>query len=154
MMTGQAIMKLDELPVDEAVVIPEANAIVVRTADGVAGFVNQCPHQNLPLTGAHVADGVLICPHHFWRYELSNGQLRSDAEPRPCLEPVEVNVDGNEVSVGFPASKSSPPSLRSQLLARAESWNRDDPPDPNHPGARSVHRTPPRSMRDEPRSIE
>ncbi len=129
--------RVDDLPKNEAVAIAGGNAVLVRTDDGVYGFVNRCLHQDLPLTGAHVADGVLICPHHFWRYELPEGRLCSQAEAAACLATVDVSVEDDEVVVDLPSPPTAEPgSLRAHLLARAETWNRDDPPDAQHPGAR------------------
>ena len=130
-------LPLDELPPNEAVAVADGRAVVVRVGDDVQAFVNRCLHQDLPLAGAHVADGVLICPHHFWRYELPDGRLCSGADSTACLTAVDVEIDGGDVVVDLPwPPPPEPGSLREHLLARAETWNRDDPPEPHHPGAR------------------
>lgn len=142
-MASREMISLDALPLNEAVAVGDERGVIVRTANGVTGFVNRCPHQDRPLTGAHVADGVLICPHHFWRFELPDGQLRSQ-QPQPteqpqqhCLTALKVTIEGNEVAVELPVVETPAMPLRDQLLARAQSWNRDDPPDPHHPGAQN-----------------
>lgn len=136
-MAADATVRLDDLPFDEAVATADDRVVLVRTADGVVGFVNRCLHQDLPLTSAHVADGTLICPHHFWRYDLPDGHLSSQASATACLTAVEVTIVDGAVTVEPPAPpEPEPGSLRAHLLARAATWDRNNPPDPTHPGAR------------------
>jgi nitrite reductase/ring-hydroxylating ferredoxin subunit len=33
-----------------------------------------CPHQNAPLSGARVAAGVVTCPRHGYRFDLTTGE--------------------------------------------------------------------------------
>lgn len=63
--------------------VPEGAALAVKVNGhavalfNVAGELraidNRCPHMGYPLVEAPVFDGVLRCPWHHWRFELSTG---------------------------------------------------------------------------------
>ncbi len=136
--TTIAIGRLADLPTDRAVPVADGSVVVTRTSGGVRALRNLCLHQDLPLTDGHVRDGVLICPHHFWRYDIASGQLRSQQASRRCLISYDVSVIDGEVYVTLPSatlpSATLPPrlepeaippsSLRTRLLERAGRWDR------------------------------
>lgn len=109
---------LDELPTDRCVSVAAGRAIVVRVRNEVAAFQNECLHQASPLAGGLVRGGVLVCPLHFWMYDMPAGTVHGSGEQLPRYD-VEV-VDG-EVFVDVP---EEPParSMREQLLAHAAEW--------------------------------
>ena len=37
---------------------------------------NNCPHAGGNLAGGEVRDGFVLCPWHYWAFQLENGQLR------------------------------------------------------------------------------
>lgn len=115
---------LAELPKDRCTSVAAGRAIVVRVRDEVAAFENQCLHQASPLAGGLVRGGVLVCPLHFWMYDVPAGTLRGSDEQLPRYD-VEV-IDG-EVFVDLPP-EPPPMSMRQQLLAHAEDWKRDHRP--------------------------
>ncbi len=45
--------------------------VLFRGKDGVAGFVDRCPHRNYPLSEGRVREGVLECPYHGWRFDTA-----------------------------------------------------------------------------------
>jgi nitrite reductase/ring-hydroxylating ferredoxin subunit len=96
-------------------------AVVVRVGDEVRAYPNRCLHQDAPLAGGWVRDGVLTCPLHFWRYDVSTGELRTGDG---CLERYAVEYEGGEVVIVLP---DEPPrrSLRDELLDRARDYDRD-----------------------------
>ncbi len=109
------------VPDDACVAVGDGRAIALRIGDTVCVYRNRCLHQDSPLAGGIVRNGVLSCPLHFWRYHADSGRLvgtRRDLEPYP----VEV-VDG-EAYVELP-DPPPPRSLREQLLERAQGYDRD-----------------------------
>lgn len=54
--------ELDGLPV-----------ILVRHQGCVYAFENRCSHDGSELTGGHLEDGALVCPHHGARFALADG---------------------------------------------------------------------------------
>lgn len=96
---------LPTLPKDRCLVIADGRAIVARHRDSVMAFVNRCLHENLPLEDARAAGGIMICPHHFWQYQLADGST-SDA-PGRHLESFPVEVVDGIVYVDVPAGSES-----------------------------------------------
>lgn len=106
----------------ECVAIADGRAVVVRVGDELRAFENRCVHQDSPIAGGLVRNGVLSCPLHFWRYHVADGQLIGSRRSLRRF-PVEV-VDGH----GFVLLPDPEPDvpLRQRLLARAQSYDRDE----------------------------
>jgi putative hydrolase of the HAD superfamily len=109
---------LQDIPSDRCRAVGDGSAVVVRVGGQVVAFQNRCLHQDSPLAGGVVLDGVLICPLHFWRYRLPAGAHVGSGVPLPGY-PVEV-VDG-EVWVEVP-DPAPPLSMREMLLKHAREW--------------------------------
>lgn len=105
---------------DACTAVGDGVAVVVRVGDEVCAYRNRCLHQDSPLAGGTVHDGVLVCPQHFWRYDAATGRVTAGSA-RLDRFPVEI-VDG-DVIVELP---DEPPrrSLREELLERARSYDR------------------------------
>lgn len=112
---------LRDLPDDTCVPVGDGAAIVVRIGDDAHAFANRCLHQDAPLSGGWVRDGVLSCPLHFWRYRVAEG-THIETGRQLLRYPVEI-IDG-EVHVEIP-DPEPPMPLRDQLLARARTYDRD-----------------------------
>jgi toluene monooxygenase system ferredoxin subunit len=109
---------LSSIPTDACIGVAGTKAAVVRIGYQVFAFENRCLHQETPLDGGRVANGVLMCPAHFWRYRLPAGRHIGTGELLPSY-PVEI-IDG-EVWVEVPESEP-PRSMRERLLEHARSW--------------------------------
>lgn len=55
---------------------------------------NACPHANGNLSGGVVAEGVVTCPWHEWRFDLRTGVCTNSDRARVTRYPVEVR-DGH-----------------------------------------------------------
>jgi len=54
--------------------------LALYVVDGVPrAFEAFCPHMEGPLFAGSIADGIVTCPWHGWRYSLADGR-RVDAE--------------------------------------------------------------------------
>ena len=115
-----AIGTFDSLPTDACVAVGDGTAVAVRVGDAVCAYRNRCAHQDSPLAGGIVRNGVLSCPLHFWRYHADTGQL---VGTRRRLEAFPVEVVDGEVFVELPDAPP-PRSLRDQLLDRARTYDR------------------------------
>jgi 3-phenylpropionate/trans-cinnamate dioxygenase ferredoxin subunit len=105
----------------ECTVIAEGRAVVVRLGDELRAFENRCLHQESPLDGARVRNGVLSCPLHFWRYHVSDGRLIGS---KRALQHFPIDIVDGEAFVLLPDPEPDIP-LRQRLLARAEAYDRD-----------------------------
>ena len=55
-----------------------------------------CTHEDLPLDGGEVEDGILECPWHGARYDVCSGRVCALPATRPlCTYPVRVDADGS-----------------------------------------------------------
>jgi nitrite reductase/ring-hydroxylating ferredoxin subunit len=98
-------------------------AIVIRVGGVLHAFRNRCLHQDSPLDGGWVRDGVLTCPAHFWRYRVDDGTLVGSTA---SLESIPVVVEDGLASITLDDPPASPPNLRETLLARARTYDRDE----------------------------
>lgn len=77
--------------------------IVLCEVDGeIYALDGICTHQDLPLDGGEVEDGVLECPWHGARYDVCTGRVCALPATRP-LRTYPVRVDpGGDVYVTLP----------------------------------------------------
>ena len=68
-----------------ACTIQDTPLVLFRDGDGrPAALLDRCPHRNVPLSAGRVADGLLQCSYHGWRFDEA-GACR--AIPALCDEP-------------------------------------------------------------------
>jgi len=100
-------------------------AVAVFDLDGeLVAVDDRCLHQGGSLSAGFVRGGTVMCPAHWWRYDLRTGE-RVGA-PHLRLRSYPVERVGDEVVVEVSASATGPggppPSLREQLLRHAREW--------------------------------
>lgn len=62
---------------------------------------DSCPHMGASLGAATVADGVVACPWHAWRFNVRDGTWRDN--PRLKIDTFPVRIVGNEIQVSVTA---------------------------------------------------
>lgn len=119
---------LDGLPPGASRAV-EANGwrIAVFNLDGeIVAVDGRCLHRGGPLEDGFVANGIVMCPWHWWRYDLRTGCRLDDPSVQLAHYPVSV-VDGSvRVEVPPPAPVES---IRDRLLrlARQEAGRTSGP---------------------------
>jgi len=69
---GRDAVEDDRLNVVEV----EGTPIAVYRAGGTyRATQGTCPHRGLPLDGAPVLSGMVVCPNHFWRFDADTGSV-------------------------------------------------------------------------------
>jgi NAD(P)H-dependent nitrite reductase small subunit len=58
---------------------------------------NVCPHRGGPLSDGALEGGVVVCPWHGWRFDLTSGACVTI--PAKAVDVFEVKVDGGAVWV-------------------------------------------------------
>jgi nitrite reductase/ring-hydroxylating ferredoxin subunit len=71
---------------------------VARVGDEYVAFDPRCPHANGPLAEGRLHDGVVICPWHFFRFDLRTGEVPG-AKSILKLRRFPATVSGGEVLV-------------------------------------------------------
>jgi nitrite reductase/ring-hydroxylating ferredoxin subunit len=100
--------------------------VVMRPGGEFAAMLDRCPHRNIPLSRGLVNDGILTCPGHFWRFDLTTGERSDLPEVRATLYPTRVTDGWVEASLPPPAPRRS---MREWLLAQAHADDRRRPAD-------------------------
>lgn len=116
----RAVADLDDIPTDGCVAAGRGRVLLTRAGGRVRAYENRCLHAGARLDRGAVADGVLTCPMHFWRYELADGRVVGGDARLPELD-VEVTDGQAVVEVPEPGTTS----LRERLLEHARTWQRD-----------------------------
>lgn len=80
-------------------------------------FLDRCPHRDIALSGGTLReDGTLVCPGHFWCFELPSGRRTDDPARRLTVYPTRVRAGWVEAEIP-PAAPRRP--MREWLLERA-----------------------------------
>lgn len=112
----------DDVAEQRCVVTAQGRVVLVRRGGVVRAYENRCLHTGASLEHAVVRDGVLMCPNHFWRYDVSDGRVLSGGTGGLRAYPVRIDPDG-AVWVELPEQPRG--SLPDQLLHHARTWERD-----------------------------
>jgi nitrite reductase/ring-hydroxylating ferredoxin subunit len=81
------------------------NIAVYRDQGNLFAIDAACTHEDGPLGESEVVDGVITCPYHDWRFELSSGKCLSEPK-RPVATYGIKEIDGL-IWVGAAISKGS-----------------------------------------------
>lgn len=61
---------------------------------------DMCPHAGASLSGGHVENGIVTCPWHYWRFNLSDGAWADN--PRVKTGCYQVAVTDQEILIRLP----------------------------------------------------
>ena len=91
--------RLDEIPEGGIRALPlnGEKLLLFRRGSVVSCFQNACAHLGFPLHDGGIEDGIIACPHHGFRYDLSTGECLT--APEVQLQPNAVRVIGSRVEV-------------------------------------------------------
>jgi 3-phenylpropionate/trans-cinnamate dioxygenase ferredoxin component len=95
---------LSELQVDEGhrVELSDEDAVaLIRTGDAVFAVIDNCSHEDYPLSEGWVEDHTIECALHGSRFDLLTGNPDSPPAVRP-VRVFPVRVDGDDVLVDLP----------------------------------------------------
>jgi nitrite reductase/ring-hydroxylating ferredoxin subunit len=76
------------------------NILICKTEGKIYAVKNSCGQTALPLDGAKIENGYLICPWHSCYYRLSDGIMETNPINRLKTYPVTVSEDG-EIRIGL-----------------------------------------------------
>lgn len=80
-----------------ALAVGGEQVVLARRGDTVTCFQDACAHLGLTLHDGAIADGIITCPHHGFRYDLMSGECLT--APEVALAPHAVCVAGGRVEV-------------------------------------------------------
>ncbi len=76
------------------------NILICKTEGNVYAVKNSCGNTSLPLDGAVVEKGYLICPWHGCVYRLSDGVMENNPMHKLIKYPVTIDEEG-EIKIGL-----------------------------------------------------
>jgi nitrite reductase/ring-hydroxylating ferredoxin subunit len=108
---GEVMCRMEDLadPASKAFVLKfddgeEVEIFVVRRGDQAHAFVNQCPHEDMPLTGddedsfLNLDGSRILCAVHGATFRIATGEaLSGPALPDGCLMRVPISVEDGEI---------------------------------------------------------
>ncbi len=83
----------------------EVEIFVVRQGDGAVAYVNECPHQQLPLNWKDdsfltLDKSRILCVMHGATFDITSGQVISGPMPGTCaLLQVPITVENGEIKL-------------------------------------------------------
>jgi nitrite reductase/ring-hydroxylating ferredoxin subunit/Fe-S cluster biogenesis protein NfuA len=96
------VCSLAELPPRQTVAcsVKDHALLLYRDGDAVSCVDNACAHLGLTLDEGTVADGILECPHHGFRYQLATGECLDVPEVQLVVHAVRVRNGRVAVKLG------------------------------------------------------
>lgn len=99
-----AVCRIDEVPADTALCkrLPGGQQVAVARLTGseppFAVFENLCPHAQGPLGQGRVRNNAIVCPWHFFRFDLITGKAVG-TESIMQVRRYPVSVSGDEIRI-------------------------------------------------------
>ena len=99
-----AVCRIDEVPADTALCkrLPGGQQVAVARLTGseppFAVFENLCPHAQGPLGQGRVRNNAIVCPWHFFRFDLITGKAVG-TESIMQVRRYPVSISGGEIRI-------------------------------------------------------
>ncbi len=95
------VLQTEDLPVGKsAIVVVDGEEIAVfNYKETYHAVSNKCPHKGGPLGEGRIQEGVVVCPNHEWRFELTTGNSMQNPEMKVKVYPVRVRDE--KIYIGF-----------------------------------------------------
>lgn len=83
--------------------LPNGDPVAVARLqdDRLVAFHNECPHFKGPLGIGTIREATIVCPWHFFRFDLITGKAVGAAESVMKLKLYEVREQDGEVAVAY-----------------------------------------------------
>ncbi|MBI1823609.1 MAG: nitrite reductase small subunit NirD [Nitrospirae bacterium] len=101
-MTSSKVFKLSDLP-KEGVKIIELKGFEIalfHVEQGVRAISNICPHSGGSLGQGLRVGETIICPLHFWKFNLKTG--KSSNQPTYCVDTYPVTIEEDWIVLELP----------------------------------------------------
>ena len=110
------VAKIDEVPPGRMKHIElDGKEIMIVNLDGKFYALNdRCSHTNAPLSMGHIQDGIITCPMHGARFDITTGKKVSDPK-MPSF-----NIDS------LPVNMQKYLEYAGQLLSRIKTYDQDN----------------------------
>ncbi len=62
----------------KTVTVVGRNILLIKREGNVYAVASRCPHMGCDLSKGQLKDNILICPCHFWSFDITNGEYQSN----------------------------------------------------------------------------
>ena len=96
------VAKTSQITINDSISVKaKGNFIAIGNDNGKFFAVSDiCPHAGAPLGGGWIEDGCIVCPHHYWKFNLKTGECpHVDGEK---VITYELKVEGDAIYVKVP----------------------------------------------------
>jgi len=99
------VCRTEEVPADAALCkrLPGGLSVAVAKLNGSAGgfvaFENRCPHAQGPVGEGKLHGNSIVCPWHFFRFDLATGKPVGMESSVMTLRRFPVTVSGGEIRI-------------------------------------------------------
>lgn len=81
-------------------IAPNFQIVLIRKGSSVFALNDECPHMGGPLGEGEVEGNMIVCPWHFWRFNIETGACSEEDEPGArCYQ---TAVENGEVFIEIP----------------------------------------------------
>jgi nitrite reductase (NADH) small subunit len=96
------VAKTSDVPVGRAAACALAGRTIAlyHTAQGFYASDNTCPHRGGPLSEGDLLGNEIVCPWHFWSFNVMTGE--NCADPSMTVPTFETKVEDDRVMVKQP----------------------------------------------------
>jgi nitrite reductase/ring-hydroxylating ferredoxin subunit len=96
------VAKTNQIKLNESISVKaNGNFIAIGNNKGKFFAVSDiCPHAGAPLGGGWVEEDCIVCPHHYWKFNLETGDCPHI--PGEKVITYELKVEGDEIFVKIP----------------------------------------------------
>jgi nitrite reductase (NADH) small subunit len=103
------VARIADIPAGEGRVFEVGGRLVALFFDGTSysAIDDLCPHMGASLGSGPLADGMVTCPWHAWRFRLSDGAWCDN--PKLKVDVFPVRTDGDTILVRVPPAAAAPP---------------------------------------------
>ena len=93
------VARVGDLAEGEAITVEVAGKLIALFHQGGQYFAldDVCPHMGASLSGGYVANGIVTCPWHAWRFRLADGAWADNPRIKTGCYP--ARVLGEEIQV-------------------------------------------------------
>lgn len=91
---------VDEIPENgmKAITVGHDRIVICNVGDKYYAFADECTHDSAPISTGFLKRGMVICPRHGARFDVTTGAVTAPPAVAP-LETYEVKVEGNDILV-------------------------------------------------------
>ncbi|QDU64192.1 Naphthalene 1,2-dioxygenase system ferredoxin subunit [Planctomycetes bacterium Pan216] len=93
------VAKVDDIDENagQAVVVEGRLIALFRIEGKIHAIDDCCPHAGAPLSEGHVADGIVTCPWHAWRFRIDDGIWADAPQAGTRVNTYPIKIEGDKV---------------------------------------------------------